>query len=100
MNYFRYIFIASLLFAGRPLLAQDSTSNVAQWEFSAEKISAQEYSLHFEAKIDSGWKLFSTTMSDDDPHTRIVPDSAALSNITVQGTRENGRLQTEKNAAL
>ncbi len=100
MNYFRYILVACLLFAGHPLLAQDTTGNVAQWEFSAEKINAQEYSLHFKAKIDNGWKLFSTTMSEDDPNTRIVPDSATLGNIIVEGIRENGRLQTEKNAAL
>lgn len=100
MNYLRNILLACILFAGYPSLAQDSTADVAQWQFSAVRISPLEYELHFTAAIRPGWKLFSTTMGDDDPNTRIAPDSSAMAAITVESIREDGRLQSTKDAAL
>ena len=56
--------------------AQDSTSHPVKWEFSAEKKSATEYILSLKPVIQKDWKLFSTTMKDDEPNSRIFLDSS------------------------
>jgi thiol:disulfide interchange protein len=62
---------------------------VAKWEYTAEKKGGQEYILHLKGTVEKGWKLFSTTMKDDEPNTRIVVDSVA----TVTGITEEGDLK-------
>ncbi|MVT11946.1 protein-disulfide reductase DsbD family protein [Chitinophaga tropicalis] len=60
---------------------------VAKWEYTAEKKGEQEYILHLNGTVEKGWKLFSTTMKDDEPNTRVVVDSAAtLTGITEEGS--------------
>src|SRR3954471_5748135 len=73
--------------------AQDSVAPVvAKWEYTAEKKGENEYLLHLNGTIEKGWKLFSTTMKDDDPNTRVVVDSAAA----ITGITEEGSLQKQK----
>ncbi len=75
------------------LFGQDTASNIIKWEFSGSEKSGGMYVLSFKGKIQSGWKLFSTTMKDDLPNTRIVLDSGSNGRIT--GISEMGELQTK-----
>jgi len=73
--------------------AQDSTAPVvAKWEYTAEKKGDNSYQLRLNGTVEKGWKLFSTTMKDDDPNTRVVVDS----NSTVTGIKEEGSLKHQK----
>jgi thiol:disulfide interchange protein len=76
--------------------AQDSSSHV-RWTFTAEK-SANTVQLHARASIEKGWKLFSTTMGDDDPNTRVTLDSGTA--WTPGKISENGKIKNEKSADL
>jgi len=77
--------------------AQDTTATpqVAKWQYTAEKKNDGEYVLHFKGAIDKGWQLFSTTMSDDDPNTRVVLDTASAG-AQLLGVKENGKLDSRK----
>lgn len=83
-----FIILITSVFAVK---AQDSTAQApaAKWEYTAEKKGEQEYILHLKGTIGKGWKLFSTTMKDDDPNTRVTVDSAA----TITGITEEGELK-------
>lgn len=92
MKYF-LLFLTSLQLMCWPALhAQDadSTAKYVKWTFTSEKIGEGEYTLKFKANISEGWKLFSTSMGDDDPNTRVVLDSisdvrAAIAGIGYEG---------------
>lgn len=71
--------------------------SVVKWEYSAEKKGEQEYILHLKGKINKGWLLFSTTMGDDEPNTRVTVDSAKAQLISVQ---EQGTVQHRKEPLL
>lgn len=80
--------------AAMPAHAQDAAEKAVSWQYSAEKKSEGTYVLHAKATIKDGWILFSTTMPDSLPNTRIVLDSASaavgtITNITEQGTLKN-----------
>lgn len=97
-----------LLMTGLQLLflpkvqAQDAEAapKLVTWEYTAEKKNDGTYLLHFKAKISEGWKLFSYTMSDDDPNTRIVLDSLSDSRAAITGVQEEGALKTAKEPIL
>ncbi|NLR64117.1 DUF255 domain-containing protein [Chitinophaga varians] len=74
--------------------AQDQSPKPVKWEFSAEKKNDQEYVLHARATIEKGALLFSTTMGNDDPNTRIVPDSATK--LTLGAITEKGQILQRK----
>jgi len=71
-----------------------AASVVAKWEYTTEKKGEKEYLLHLNGTVEKGWKLFSTTMKDDDPNTRVVLDSAA----SITGITEEGSLKKQKEA--
>ncbi|SEW28780.1 protein-disulfide reductase DsbD family protein [Chitinophaga arvensicola] len=74
--------------------AQDAGPNHVKWEFSADKKSEQEYVLHLKGTIAKNWLIFSTTMGNDDPNTRVALDSTVKATIT--GIQENGKLENRK----
>src|SRR5882762_9999194 len=93
MNKKIFFFLAFFfcLLQGR-LYAQDSTS-VVSWEFSAQKTEGK-YTLILHGKIKEGWHLYSTTMKDDLPNSRVILDSntrAAIGKI-----EEKGQLEVKK----
>jgi thiol:disulfide interchange protein DsbD len=100
MKQIRFSIVFCLLAMG--LAAQDTahTSKIVSWNFGASKIGEKTYKLSFSAIIQKGWKLFSTTMKDDEPNTRVKPDSAALTFISVVNTSETGDLKIAKEALL
>ena len=89
-----------LLVAG--IAAQDTTGEkkTVEWSFSAAKSSDKTYALYFKASIEKGWKLFSASMKDDEPNTRIKPDSSSLSFIAVISNKETGDLKSVKEPLL
>jgi thiol:disulfide interchange protein DsbD len=88
-------FLVSILTVFTTAQAQDSSGQVVKWQYTAEKKAAGEYVLRFKGAIDKGWQLFSTTMSDDDPNTRIVLDTASAG-AELAGITENGKLNSRK----
>lgn len=83
----------SLLFAFFGLLfvktanAQQDTSAPVKWEFSAGK-DAGGNTLILHGKIKDGWHLYSTTMKDDLPNSRVVLDTPAKA--TIEKIEEKG----------
>ncbi|MGX5818652.1 protein-disulfide reductase DsbD family protein [Chitinophaga lutea] len=98
MKYLLHLIVSFLLLTGPAAIAQDSSQ--VKWDFSAEKKGEGQYILHFKAKLNPGWKLFSVTMGDDDPNTRIVLDSISDARATVTALGENGSLRKGKDATL
>jgi len=96
------IFLAGFLLLFGGLIAQDTakTSKAVSWSFSSGKPAEKTYTLIFKGNIEKGWKLFSTTMKDDEPNTRIRPDSGSLTRIAITGTRETGELKSAKEPLL
>jgi thiol:disulfide interchange protein DsbD len=90
-------FLITVLAVFSAAQAQDTaaTPQVAKWQYTAEKKNDGEYVLHFKGAIDKGWQLFSTTMSDDDPNTRVVLDTASAG-AQLLGIKENGKLDSRK----
>src|ERR1700733_1900658 len=80
------------------LFAQDSAGNILHWEFSSSKNGDSGYILILQGKIQKDWKLFSTTMRDDLPNTRITLDSSAAARI--KAIEEKGILQVRKEPLL
>ncbi|TWF45481.1 thiol:disulfide interchange protein DsbD [Chitinophaga polysaccharea] len=73
---------------------QDNSPKPVKWQFSAEKKGDQEYVLHLKGMVDKGWLIFSTTMGNDDPNTRVALDTSV--NATIAGITENGKLESRK----
>src|SRR5882757_4418634 len=72
--------------------AQDSSA-VVQWEFSAGKDAAGN-TLILHGKIKDGWHLYSTTMKDDLPNSRVILDSATR--VTIEKIEEKGQPEVKK----
>ncbi|MRG47839.1 DUF255 domain-containing protein [Chitinophaga sp. SYP-B3965] len=81
MKYFLLFLTSFQLMLWPALRAQDAgnAEKYVKWTFASEKIGEGEYILKFKANISEGWKLFSTTMGDDDPNTRVILDT--ISNV-------------------
>ena len=95
-------FLIGLCLLATGLHAQDTVtaSKIIGWNFSASKTAPNTYKLSFAASIQKGWKLFSTSMKDDEPNTRIKLDSAALAFVSVVNSTEAGDLKIAKEALL
>jgi thiol:disulfide interchange protein DsbD len=78
----------------------DSIPKHVKWEFKAEKKGEKEFVLHFTARIDAGWKLFSAAMGDDDPNTRIVFDSLSDTRAKITALAEAASPKTAKEPLL
>lgn len=102
MKYLLLLMTGLLLILQPAAQAQDADSIPKQvkWAYTAEKKAAGEYILHFKATIAPGWKLFSATMSDDEPNTRVVFDSLSATRVTLTGIKEAGSLKEAKEPVL
>ena len=89
-----------LLTLGERTLAQnDTTQNheaekAVSWEFSTRPGADGRPVLILQAHILDGWKLYSTTMPDSLPNSRVALDSSSKATIT--GIEEQGKLQSAK----
>jgi thiol:disulfide interchange protein len=83
-----------LLTLGERTLAQSDTSqSPVQWQFTTQIMDGAPI-LVLHAHILDGWKLYSTTMPDSLPNSRVVLDTSAKEKIT--GVGEQGQLQTSR----
>src|SRR5690349_16232376 len=98
MKKFLLVLVLALQFIS--IFAQDSSSHPVKWTFSAEKKSATEYILSLKAIIQKDWKLFSTTMKDDEPNSRIQLDSSSAQHASINHVDEKGDLKTKNEALL
>jgi len=89
------VFLMLLSFNG--LIAQDSMAAKVKWEFIGSKTGNDSYKLILKGTIEPGWGLFSTTMPDDLPNTRVITDSSAG---VIKSIKEIGKRVDEKNALL
>lgn len=80
------------LLAATGLRAQE----VVKWENSITQQGEGIYILHFKGTIQPGWALYSATMGDEEPNTRVVLDSAGGNKLQITGIKEEGQLQTRK----
>ena len=80
--YRRIINLVLALLTVLPSFAQDSnspakdSSSPVKWTYDAVRQPDNSWILRLKADIAPGWKLFSITMKDDEPNTRVVLDSA------------------------
>ncbi|MBC7904061.1 MAG: hypothetical protein H7Y27_11590, partial [Gemmatimonadaceae bacterium] len=72
-----FYFLLFLLFASHAIAQDSASSKSITWNFSATGSAQTGYQLNLRADIQPGWKLFSTTMKDEDPNTRVRLDSAS-----------------------
>lgn len=84
-----------LLTLGQHTLAQaDTTQKVVTWDFTTAPGADGKPALVLHAHILDGWKLYSTTMPDTLPNSRVALDSSSRASIT--GIEEDGKLQSAK----
>ncbi|HMI62345.1 MAG TPA: thioredoxin family protein [Puia sp.] len=98
---FRYLataFLAASLFLGanRSLAQTDIANSVVSWEFGTQQGADGKPVLVLHGHILDGWRLYSTTMADSLPNSRVTLDSSA--GATVQDIDEKGQLRTQKEA--
>lgn len=95
MKYFLLFLTSFQLMLWPSLRAQDADTAAknVKWTFTSEKKGEGEYILHFKAKISEGWKLFSATMGDDDPNTRILLDTISDVKVAITSIKEEGTLK-------
>src|ERR1700748_856648 len=84
-----------MLTLGQETLAQtDTTQKVVSWEFGSKKGTDGKPVLTLHAHILEGWKLYSTTMPDSLPNSRVALDSGAPARIL--GIEEKGDVHNAK----
>jgi thiol:disulfide interchange protein len=98
----QFLFSIGLCLLVFGLTAQDNTAvqKTVNWQFAAGRSSDRNYTLSFRATIEKGWRLFSATAKDDEPHTRIQLDSSSMAFCTITKTNENGDLKSVKEPLL
>jgi thiol:disulfide interchange protein len=74
----------------------DTTQNVVNWSFSAGKGADGNPVLILHGDIRDGWRLYSTTMPDSLPNSRISLDSTA--GATILTIEEKGNVQHKKDS--
>src|ERR1700754_3543381 len=89
--------VASLFLGANRSFAQTDTAHSAvSWEFSNQPRPDGKPVLVLHGHILEGWRLYSTTMADSLPNSRVTLDSSA--GATVQSIDEKGQLRTQKEA--
>ena len=98
----RILFFCLLCILTAKLLAQapNDSASAVHWTFSTAEPSGKTYSLLFKASIGNGWKLFSSTMPDDAPNTRVKFDSSSLAFLHIDQQHETGKLENSREPLL
>lgn len=101
MKHWLSLLMLAFGFWALPAQAQEqSATKVIKWEYAAEQKGDQEYVLHFKGAIAKGWFIYSVTMGNDDPNTRIVLDSASAAGTEVVSITEAGKPNSRKEPLL
>jgi thiol:disulfide interchange protein DsbD len=91
---FRLSLLSIVLLPGY-LWAQQNADSVINWTFQATRLTDTSSTLSIKARIHPGWKLFSTTMPDTLPLSRIQLD-AKQSEIRINSIDEKGQLHKQR----
>jgi len=84
-----------LLFTAHCGFAQtDTTRNAVSWDFSVQQGADGKPVLVLNGHIKEGWRLYSTTMPDSLPNSRVTLDSTAAA--TVGKIEEKGQVLVQK----
>ena len=87
--------VLSLFFAAQRSFAQaDTTKQAVTWDFGTQQGADGKPVLVLHAHILDGWRLYSTTMPDSLPNSRVTLDTAIKGKIT--GIEEKGMVQNKK----
>src|SRR5688572_4630161 len=97
MRHFLLLLVLLLKFGIIGFTQTDSIAPVT-WTFTTSKVEAGKVSISMKAVIKEGWKLFSTTASDDEPNTRVIIDTTTPSKVI--SIDEEGNLKPEKEPLL
>src|SRR6478735_8914788 len=89
-----YLLVIFLLAHGFNGFSQSGSVQPVKWTFTASKADDSKVQIRMKADIVDGWKLFSTRASDDEPNTRVIPDTT--DKFTVISINEEGNLKQEK----
>lgn len=89
MKLFRIVLLMAGMFSAIHLSAQDPTP-VKDWKFSQVSHSGKTYVIRLEAEVADGWKVFSSTMKDDEPNLRVSLDSVSAPAAKVGMMKEEG----------
>ncbi|WP_431211844.1 hypothetical protein ACQ86N_39620 [Puia sp. P3] len=82
-----------LLMAHRGLAQSDTAHSAVTWDFSVQQGADGKPVLVLNGHIKEGWRLYSTTMPDSLPNSRVTLDSTA--GATVGKIEEKGQLKTQ-----
>ena len=92
----KFYFLVSLLFTFLFSFSQENAGRqVVNWEFTGERVNANEYTLILQGRIEAGWKLFSISMKEDEPNTRVNLDSNST-HVTIKELRERTKFKQVK----
>jgi thiol:disulfide interchange protein len=97
MNKLYPVLLVVILFgslAQQALAQNDTTQKAVTWEFATQPGADGRPTLVLQAHILPGWRLYSTTMPDSLPNSRVALDTAAKTSIT--GIEEQGQLRSGK----
>lgn len=89
-----YLFIWLMIVPFAGAFAQDSSAKPVSWQFSGNKEQDSRYRLVLKGTIAPGWILFSTKAADDEPNTRINPDTSVKT--VIHSLEEKGELKERK----
>src|SRR5678815_4367472 len=89
-----YLLVIFLLAHGLHGISQSGSVQPVKWTFTASKADDAKVKIRMNGVIADDWKLFSTKASDDEPNTRVIPDTT--DKFTVISISEEGNLKQEK----
>ena len=96
----RHFFLLVVLLFKLGVIGFGQTDSIppVTWNFTTTKVEEGKVTVKMSAVIKEGWKLFSTTASDDEPNTRVILDTAIQSKVI--SIVEEGNLKQEKEPLL
>jgi thiol:disulfide interchange protein len=100
MKFFRTVLLLVGMLSCILSFAQDSTglNPVTDWKFSQVSHKGNVYVIRVQADVASGWKVFSSTMKDDEPNLRLSFDSSSEVSASVTSMKEAGTLHAKEPA--
>jgi thiol:disulfide interchange protein DsbD len=96
----RHFLLLVVLLLNFGIIAFTQTDSIAPvtWSFTTTNVESGKVIVSMKAVVHEGWKLFSTTASDDEPNTRVILDTSTQSKVIA--IDEEGNLKKEKEPLL
>ncbi|MGZ5254635.1 MAG: protein-disulfide reductase DsbD family protein, partial [Flavitalea sp.] len=91
----RYVLSLLVLFLSLHVISQDTIPQPVKWQITAKQEGSNTI-LQFSGNIGTGWKLFSTTATDEEPNSRVILDTTGNSSFKLVSVEEEGSLKKNK----